>query len=55
MKNNNKYINLQPIDINRKPTNCEIIRTILWYIAEFICCASIFAIMYILVLFAGAL
>lgn len=54
MKNNNLYINLQPIDINEKLTACEIIRTILWYIAQFIGAISVFAIMYIFVLFAGA-
>ena len=54
MKNSNLYINLQTVDANRKPTACEIIRTILWYAAQFVGCALVFAIMYIIIIFASA-
>ena len=54
MKNSNHYINLQTVDVSRKPTTCEIIRNILWYAAQFVGCVLVFAIMYIVIIFASA-
>ncbi len=54
MKNNNLYINLQTVDVNEKPTACEIIRSILGYAADFVGCALLFVFMYIIIVFASA-
>ena len=50
MKNVSYYI--QPVNVNKKPTTCEIIRNILWYIAQLTGCIAVFAIMYIIIIVA---
>lgn len=53
MKNASYYI--QPVNVNRKPTMCEIIRSILWYIAQLAGGIAVFAIMYVIVIIAYAI
>lgn len=51
MKNASYYI--QPVNVNDKPTACEIIRNILWYIAQFAGAVLVFAMMYVIIIIAS--